>query len=275
MPHPPPPILRITDLNVIRDGHSILTQLSWTVQPGENWVLLGPNGSGKSSLLSVLSGYFFPTKGSFEVLGNQFGHSDWRALRSHLGIVSATLAAMVPQDEPAAFSVLTGRDGGIGLWADVGEAEVEEARRSLAQVEAESLLWREWRHLSQGERQRVLIARALIREPDLLILDEPCAGLDPAARERFLQFLERLLKRKDGPAVVLVTHHVEEIVTGFTHLLALRGGCVAASGPVETTLDSVTLTNVFQTPLKLLRQNQRYHLEFRHQDTDTEPLSDL
>jgi len=266
MTRQPPPILRITDLHVLRDGHPILTDLSWTVQPGEHWVLLGPNGSGKSSLLSVLSGYFFPTKGSFEVLGKCFGRSDWRTLRSHLGIVSATLAAMVPQDEPAAFSVLTGRDGGIGLWAEVSEAEVEEARRTLAQVEAESLMWREWRLLSQGERQRVLIARALISNPDLLILDEPCAGLDPAARERFLQFLERLLQRKGGTAVILVTHHVEEIVTGFTHLLALKEGRVAASGPVETTLDSSTLTNVFQTPLKVLRQNQRYRLEFPEQD---------
>lgn len=258
----PPPILRIADLHVIRDAHPILSELSWTVEPGEHWVLLGPNGSGKSSLLSVLGGYFFPTKGNFEVLGKCFGRSDWRTLRSHLGIVSATLAAMVPQDEPAAFTVLTGRDGGIGLWAEVSEAEMEEARICLAQVEAESLALREWRLLSQGERQRVLIARALVRSPDLLILDEPCAGLDPAARERFLQFLERLLRLKGGPAVLLVTHHVEEIVEGFTHLLALKEGRISASGLLEATLDSPTLSHLFETPLELMRQNQRYRLEF-------------
>ena len=258
-----PPILQITGLHVQRDGHPILDDLHWRVEHGQHWVLLGPNGSGKSSLLSVLGGYLFATSGRIEVLGKRFGQSDWRAMRAVLGIVSASLASMVPPEEPAVFTVLTGRDGGIGLWAEVSDAELALATSCLAAVEAEPLAQREWRHLSQGEKQRVLIARALVREPRLLILDEPCAGLDPGARERFLQFLERLIQKSDGPSVLLVTHHVEEIASGFTHLLALKAGRVSASGRMETTLTADILSRLFETPLDLSGQNGRYRLELR------------
>ncbi|MEI6873174.1 MAG: ATP-binding cassette domain-containing protein, partial [Verrucomicrobiota bacterium] len=158
--------------------------------------------------------------------------------------------------------VLTGRDGGIGLWAEVSEAELALATSCLAAVEAESLALREWRHLSQGEKQRVLIARALVREPKLLILDEPCAGLDPAARERLLRFIERLTQRSEGPSILLVTHHVEEIAKGFTHLLLLQRGRVAASGPIETTLTKDLLSELYEIPLHLSLRSGRYYMEF-------------
>ncbi len=254
-------MLHIEDLSVVREGDQILNGIDWTIRRGEHWIILGPNGSGKSSLLSVMGGYLAPTAGSFEVLGERFGESDWRDLRGHLGIVSSALAAMVPPDEPAFCTVLTGRDGVIGLWAYVKPAEREEALSWLAKVEAEYLADRPWQVLSMGERQRVLIARALIRAPQLLILDEPCAGLDPVAREGFLAFVGRLLARKSGPSVVLVTHHVEEIVSGFTHGLLLRSGRVAARGLLAEVLRSDVLENVFDASLTLRRVRGRFSLE--------------
>jgi iron complex transport system ATP-binding protein len=212
-------------------------------------------------LLSALAGYLTPTEGACEVLGEEFGESDWRELRAHLGIVSSTVSAMVPPDEPAAYTVLTGRNSGFGLWGDPSPAEFEEARKCLQKVELRGLEERCWDVLSQGEKQRVLIARALIRQPSILILDEPCAGLDPVARESFLGFLERLLAKPKGPAVVLVTHHVEEIIPGFTHSLLLKNGKVAALGTLSETLRSDVLEGVFDTPLRIRKQQGRYRLE--------------
>jgi iron complex transport system ATP-binding protein len=255
------PILKIEAVTVLREDTPILRDVHWSIHPHEHWVILGPNGSGKSSLLSVLGGYLTPTRGDCEVLGQRYGFSDWRELRAHLGIVSAALASMVPGDEPAFWTVLTGRDGGIGLWAHITPAERKEACSWLAKVEAEHLADRPWQVLSMGERQRVLIARALIRAPRLLILDEPCAGLDPIAREGFLAFVSRLIAKRTAPSVVLVTHHVEEIVQGFTHALLLSKGRVSASGPLKESLRSQTLEKAFASPLKLTQSKGRYRLE--------------
>jgi iron complex transport system ATP-binding protein len=198
------------------------------------------------------------------MLGEEFGETDWRDIRAHVGIVSATIGAMVPSDEPAAYTVLTGRDSGIGLWGDPSAAEFEEARRFLHKVELNAVEERPWDVLSQGERQRVLIARALIRQPALLILDEPCAGLDPVARESFLGFLERLLVKAGGPAVVLVTHHVEEIVEGFTHCLLLKKGRLWSAGPLAETLQTGVLAGAFDAELRVRKKHGRYALELPH-----------
>lgn len=260
-PLPKPPLFSIQKLSVIRDGSPLLRDVSWSVHTREHWVILGPNGSGKSSLLSALAGYLTPTEGRFQLLGEEFGESDWRDLRAHLGIVSATVASMVPPDEPAAYTVLTGRDGGIGLWGDPEPEAFAEARRVLNKVELYGLEERCWEVLSQGEKQRVLIARALIRQPSLLILDEPCAGLDPVAREAFLGFLQRLLAKPTGPAVVLVTHHVEEIIPGFTHGLLLNRGTVADSGTLCDILRSDVLSSAFEAPVRVRKRAGRYRLE--------------
>lgn len=256
----PKPILRISELTVIREGNAILRDIHWTVHEGEHWVILGPNGSGKSSLLHALAGYLTPTGGACEVLGEEFGETDWRELRAHLGIVSAAVGAMVPEDEPAAYTVLTGRDSGIGLWGDPSEEEFALARKLLQKVELHGLEERRWEVLSQGERQRVLIARALVREPALLILDEPCAGLDPVARESFLGFLERMIAKPHSPAVVLVTHHVEEIVPGFSHCLLLQRGRKWREGPLESVMKSAVLADLFDSPVQIRRRAGRYSL---------------
>jgi iron complex transport system ATP-binding protein len=259
-PSHPAPVLQLQNLHITRSGNPILRSLNWQVLPGEHWVILGPNGSGKSSLLSALAGYLTPTDGSCSVLGETFGESDWRDLRLHLGIVSATAASMVPPEETALYTVAAGKNAQFGLWGDPTPTQHREALRLLRLAEAGALANRPWEALSQGEKQRVLIARALILKPKILILDEPCAGMDPLARESFLAFVGRLLSLPKQPSVVLVTHHVEEIVPGFTHALLLKRGEVLHSGPLKSTLNSTTLGQLFDTPVRLRQNRSRYQL---------------
>src|ERR1700691_1487945 len=213
------PILAVTGLTVRRGDAVILDSISWRLHPGEHWVILGANGSGKTSLLSALTGYLMPTAGEISLLGETYGQSDWRELRKKIGLVSSSVRQMMADDEPALETVASGKYAMIDFWGRISRAEKSQALKLLRQVECEYLAERPWRVLSQGERQRVLIGRALMAKPRVLILDEPCAGLDPAAREHFLQFIQRLGTHKNAPTLVLVTHHVEEIVPVFTHAL--------------------------------------------------------
>lgn len=238
----------------------ILERVDWCVERGEHWVVMGANGSGKTSLLSAMTGYLPLTSGSIRVLGETYGHTDWRELRKRIGIVSSAIHQMMPGHEHALETVLSGKRAMIGLWGGEDEAERPRAKEILRMVEAEALHDRPWRYLSQGERQRVLIGRALMAEPELLILDEPCAGLDPVAREQFLGFLDRLAGTAEAPALVLVTHHVEEIVPCFTNVLVLKSGRVLAAGPKERVLTSALLSQAFGAPATLVRVEDRYRL---------------
>ena len=253
-------ILDVSGLTVIRDGKVILDHVSWRIGRGEHWVLLGANGSGKTSLLAALTGYLMPTRGELSVWGRRYGQCDWRALRTRIGLVSSSLRQMMPDHETALDAVVSGRGAVIDLWGKPSRADSRSAKRLLESVEAGALANRAWAVLSQGERQRVLIARALMARPRLLILDEPCAGLDPVAREHFLQFLERLGRRRGGPVLVLVTHHVEEITPVFTHALLLRDGRVTCSGPRALSLSSLTLSSMFGRPVRLTQRNGRHGL---------------
>lgn len=255
-----PPILQVSGLAIRRGDVPILEDVSWTVRPGEHWVILGANGSGKTSLLSALTGYLTPTRGEFAVLEKTYGASDWRELRKHIGLVSSNIRQMVPDEEPALVTVVSGREATIGHWGRVNPEDRAAARRLLRQVETEHLAERPWLVLSQGERQRVLIGRALMARPRLLILDEPCAGLDPVAREHFLDFIERLGRRRNAPTVILVTHHVEEIMPVFSHALLLRAGRVVASGARTAVLRSQNLSEVFGASVRLERQRGRLTL---------------
>lgn len=254
------PILSVSDLTIRRGDTVILDRVSWAVQRGEHWVILGANGSGKTSLLSALTGYLTPTSGEVAVLGQLFGESDWRELRTHVGLVSSSIRQLMPDHEPALTTVVSGKYAMIDFWGDVSAADRAAALRLLRQVEAAHLAARRWQVLSQGERQRVLIGRALMARPRLLILDEPCAGLDPVAREHFLAFLERLGRRRGAPALVLVTHHVEEIMPVFTHALLLRGGSVVTAGTKHAALRSAHVSTTFGAPLRLACRGGRYHL---------------
>jgi iron complex transport system ATP-binding protein len=253
------PVIQISQLRVERDT-IILDAIDWTVERGEHWAILGANGSGKTSLLSTLTGYMPLTAGGISMLGETYGRADWRELRKRVGIVSSSVHQMMAGHENTLDTIISGRHAMIGMWGETGAAERAEASRIMRQVEVTALRDRLWRVLSQGERQRVLIGRSLMARPQLLILDEPCAGLDPVAREHFLQFLERLARRRGAPTLVLVTHHVEEIVPAFSHVLVLKNGHVLAAGTKAKILTSATLSRAFDAPVKLQRKRGRYSL---------------
>jgi iron complex transport system ATP-binding protein len=246
------------DLGIDRGGTRILQNVSWRVERGQHWAILGANGSGKTSLLSALTGYLMPTTGDLFLLGQRYGESDWRELRKRVGIVSSSVRQMMNDDEPAIETVVSGKFAMIDLWGRVTRADREHASRLLRQVECVYLADRPWRVLSQGERQRVLIGRALMAQPQLLILDEPCAGLDPAAREHFLQFLQKLGLQKKSPTLVLVTHHVEEIVPVFSHVLMLKRGRVLAAGAKSQVLTATLLSRAFENRIELRKSRGRY-----------------
>ena len=253
-------VLEVSNLHIRRSGIRILQDISWHIQQGEHWVMLGANGSGKTSLLSALAGYLTPTAGSITVLGRQYGRADWRTLRKEIGVVSSSIRQMMAEDEPALDTIVSGKYAMIALWGKARAADRRQALRVLRQIECAHLAERPWAVLSQGERQRILIGRALMARPRLLILDEPCAGLDPAAREHFLQFLQRLGRRRDSPALILVTHHVEEIMPVFSHVLVLKKGAVRAGGRKSGVLRTVVLADAFGAAMRLHKRNGRYSL---------------
>jgi len=253
-------ILSVDGLRIERGGTIILHDVQWRVEHGQHWVILGANGSGKTSLLSALTGYLMPTAGQISLLGETYGRSDWRELRKKIGIVSSSIRQMMSDDEPALETVASGKYAMIDFWGKITSAEKKEAHRLLRQVECDYLADRPWQVLSQGERQRVLIGRALMAKPRVLILDEPCAGLDPAARENFLQFIQRLGQHKNSPTLILVTHHVEEIMPVFSHVLMLKNGAVLAVGQKNDALTSKNLSTAFHSPMRLKTRANRYSL---------------
>ncbi|HEY2952974.1 MAG TPA: ABC transporter ATP-binding protein [Verrucomicrobiae bacterium] len=255
-----PPSLEVSHLSIERSGTVILNDVSWRVERGQHWAMLGANGSGKTSLLSALTGYLMPTAGDITVLGQRYGQTDWRELRKRIGLVSSSLRQWMAEAEPALETVVSGKFAMIDLWGNVTRADRARALGILKQIECEYLAGRAWQFLSQGERQRVLIGRALMARPRLLILDEPCAGLDPVAREHFLQFLNRLGRRRNAPTLVLVTHHVEELMPVFTHVLLLKAGRVLAAGARRAVLTSKKLSFAFNALIRFRGANGRYSL---------------
>lgn len=238
--------LRIRSL--VRDTREVLRDVSWTVSRGEHWVVLGPNGAGKSTLVQVLAGYLWPSAGSVAVLGQEFGGTDLRALRKAIGVVSSSLAAWLPRELDGLTTVATGFEAAVGLpWVPITDDQRAAALAALTAISAGHLAVRTYGTLSQGEQQRVMIARALVHRPALLVLDEPCAGLDPVARERFVRDLSALAARSRC-SLVLVTHHLEEIPACATHALVLGAGRVVASGPLADTVTSRVLSEAYGVP---------------------------
>jgi iron complex transport system ATP-binding protein len=254
------PILSVENLGIHRGSAHLVRGVDWTVRHGEHWVILGANGSGKTSLLRALGGYLTPSEGMVHLLGETFGEADWRELRTRLGFVSASIAQLLHDEDTSLEIVAGGRQAMMGYWGNLPATDRNAARRLLGSLSASSLANKPWQILSQGERQRVLIARALMARPKLLLLDEPCAGLDPVARERFLAFLQALGSRKATAPMVLVTHHVEEILPVFTHALVLRAGSVLASGPIRDTITQTILREAFDGPIRLQRRNDRFQM---------------
>ena len=257
------PVLQVDQLTIERNGF-ILKDICWQVMPGENWVILGANGSGKTALLKSLMGYFPPTRGSITVLGKTYGNHDWNRVRLRIGMVSSSIQQRIGQGEPAIDVVVSGKYAQVNYWGPTRKKDRVRARSLMKRLECEYLLDKTWITLSQGERQRLLIARALMAKAEILILDEPCAGLDPVAREHFLNSVDNLNRHQSLLSLLLVTHHVEEITPCITHALLLRAGEVVSRGPIETTISTASLSLTFNAPLELKRLKGRYHLHWEH-----------
>lgn len=243
-------VVELSDVGLVCDGTRILDGLSWRVEPGQHWALLGANGSGKSSLTRILSGWTFPSSGQVEILGCRFGEGDVGEFRRHVGWVSPVVADALPAGLTARDVVLSGRLGTVGGYEDPSPDQEEAAAFFLDLLGLAPLAGRRFGILSQGERMKTLIARALAAQPTMLILDEPCAGLDPVARERFLCTLQAVLEHAEAPPLLLVTHHVEEIMPGISHVLALSGGRRVACGPKAEILAPDSLGRIFGCPFE-------------------------
>ena len=252
-------VLELVDVTVVRGEKTLLDSVEWTVQDGERWVILGPNGAGKSTLLSIAAARMHPTRGMVDILDEILGAVDVFELRPRIGVSSAPLAGQIPHAESVANVVLTAAYGVTGRWREeYDDADVQRAEELLDAWGLSELRDRRYGTLSEGERKRVLIARALMTDPELLLLDEPAAGLDVGGREKLVQRLDELARDEASPAMVMVTHHLEEVPDGFTHALLLREGRVVAAGPVGRVMTQKNLSETFDMPLKLVKVADRY-----------------
>ena len=252
-------VIRLEDVGVRRGPAHLVRSVTWTVELDERWVVLGPNGAGKTTLLQLAAAQLHPSSGRAEVLGERLGAVDVFELRPRIGLTSAALATRIPGGETVLDIVVSAGYAVLGRWReDYDLLDTGRARHLLYQLGIQALADRRFDTLSEGERKRVQIARALMTDPELLLLDEPAAGLDLAGREQLVARLSALAADPDAPTMVLVTHHVEEIPPGITHGLLLRGGRVVAAGLLPDVLTPALLSVTFGMPLTLDRHGGRY-----------------
>lgn len=256
---PDPAALSLRDVTLVREGRAILDSVTWTVGASERWVVLGRNGCGKSTLMKIASLYLHPSSGEVDVLGETLGRTDVRSLRKRIGFASSGMADQLRSDLISADVVMTAKNAALETWWHTyDDADRQRARDCLERMEIGRLADRSFATLSSGEKQRVLLARTLMPEPGLLLLDEPTAGLDLAGREDLVRTLGVLAAGVDTPATVLVTHHVEEIPEGFTHVLMLSEGRVLSAGTLDDVLTEANLSQCFEMPLGLERRHGRW-----------------
>jgi iron complex transport system ATP-binding protein len=252
-------VIELADVSVVRGTSRLLDNVSWRVEAEDRWVVIGPNGAGKTTLLQVLSTHLYPTDGVVGILEEVVGTVDVFELRPRIGLTSAVLADRIPRDERVSDVVVSASYAVLGRWREqYDDLDHARAKELLEEVGVSHLADRTFGTLSEGERKRVQIARALMTDPELLLLDEPAAGLDLGGREDLVSTLSVLALDAMSPATVLVSHHVEEIPPGFTHVLMLSRGGVVASGPLEETLTEEALTETFGLPLQLVHTDGRY-----------------
>ena len=252
-------VIQMTGVAVRRGTATLLTEVDWAVELDERWVVLGPNGAGKTTLLRLAGAEMHPTVGTVDVLGERLGRVNLAELRTRIGLTSASLGLRVPDDETVADVVVSAGYGVLGRWRERYEStDTDRANRLLDAMGMHGLAARTFGTLSEGERKRTLIARALMTDPELLLLDEPAAGLDLGGREELVSRLSALALDPDAPASVLVTHHVEEIPVGYTHGMLLREGRIVASGLLDDVLTNEALTETFGLPLSVQKRRGRY-----------------
>jgi iron complex transport system ATP-binding protein len=252
-------VLRLRGVGIRHDKSMLLRDINWTARSNESWVVIGPNGAGKTTLLQVAAAMLYPTEGTVEILGERVDQADITDLRTRIGLTSTAVADRVPASEKVIDLVLTAAYGILGRdCEDYDSFDVTRAVELLDALGCPHLIRRRFVTLSEGERKRVQIARSLMADPELLLLDEPAAGLDLGGREDLLRWIAALVDDPRAPMMVLVTHHVEEVPEGFTHAMLLRKGTVLAAGPVQEVFTERNLSKCFGVPLQIERRSARW-----------------
>lgn len=252
-------VLELRDVTVRRGDRNILGPITFAIRPEERWVILGPNGAGKSTLLQILATRIFPTSGTAQLLEKEMGKCDLSEIRTQIGICGALISEDIPADEVVRDVVLTAAYAILGRWNEAYDLwDESRAVALLTTFGVRELADRRYGTLSEGERKRVQIARALMADPELLLLDEPAAGLDLAGREDLLKRFSIFANDPLSPASILVTHHIEEIPTGTTHALILKDGAIAVSGPIDQVITSEHISAIFDFPITVVREGQRF-----------------
>lgn len=244
-------IVSLQNVSFRRGTREILQDINWSIQPNEHWGILGLNGSGKTSLLNIVSGYHFPSEGQVTVLGKRFGKTSLPELRKEIGFVSSSLDrfAQYFNNETAVRVVISGKFASFGIYEQVEQEDWDKANALLTTLRLAFLKDKPYHQLSEGEKRRVLIARSLMSDPKMLILDEPCSGLDILSREQFLDVMQEIVK--NGCHIVYVTHHIEELVQEVTHVLLLKDGKIVAAGPKQEVLRDDTLSETYRVPVHI------------------------
>ena len=252
-------VISLRDVSVVRGAKPILDRVDWTVESDQRWVIIGPNGAGKTTMLRIAAAQIHPSLGSAEVLGEKLGEVNVFELRTRIGFASSALASHIPNSEKVLDAVMTASYAVTGRWNEKYE-DIDErrARRVLAEWHLQDFADRSFGTLSDGERKRTQIARAVMPDPELLLLDEPVASLDLAAREQTIKIISAYASSPEAPAIVMVTHHLEEIPAGFTHALIMSAGKVFAAGPIETTITSDKISEAFGMAITVDSVDNRY-----------------
>ncbi len=250
-------VLSLNNIIWCRDGEKILNDISFEINEGEQWAILGLNGAGKTSILDILMGYNYPTGGIAEVIGTKFGKASLPEMRKRIGFVSSSLDKFhqTLNRETGLNIVLSGKFSSFGIYQDIDAVSKEKAESILEELNLRHLSDRTYNTFSQGERRRVLIGRALMGEPELLILDEPCSGLDIRAREDVLNIVNRISLEERH--LIYVTHHIEELTSAITHVLLIKDGGIVAAGPKKEMLTGELLSETYKTPVKVYFENER------------------
>lgn len=256
-------VIDVKNVSLIRDSKYILKDINWSVKKGQHWAILGLNGSGKTTLLNMINGYLFPSKGELKVLGKTFGRYDLRELRKSIGWVSTALQERLYGNESAQDIVISGKYASIGLLKSPTDDDKNRAVDLLDNISSGHLAHRIYKTLSQGEKQRVLIARGLMSSPKLLILDEPCTGLDVFSKKQLLEDIERLGKDPNSPTLIYVTHQIEEILPIFNYTLLMRRGQIHSSGLTSKIITQENLSNFFERSVKCYKENDRFILKLK------------